>query len=259
MKYNSTLEKNIDEDNILYERCGKDEVIVLEDSVQVSEAVHDVIEKDLGWNVIDVSNKEEVAKIIQNKKVTFCLLDNWIDDNKNEGLDALEQIRSIDKNIFTVIYSAYPSREIERRAINLGVNFIKIKSSNTHQDITEITSEYIKYELKNINYFNNKRQEQLNQLETKKSKLNRNELSINFDAYQKAKLDSEWLKKYQNKHVAFVDGEFVDHDCAKEPLLERLSSNNLFFNKKRFIARVEENKKNVSYIDEPSSMWQDFV
>lgn len=263
MKTNSTLDRNICENNIIYERCAKDEVVLLEDSVQISEAVRDVIEKQLGGSVIDVKSKEEVFEIVRNKKATWCILDNWINSNKNEGLTALEQIRSIDPNIFTTIYSAHPSEEIKRRALNLGANCFKTKSTNPYQDIKEITSEFLRYKR---DILNNQIHEQLRTLELGNENLEEEYLindQINFDAYKKTKKDFEWLTKYQNQYVAFVDGKFVDSDFVKEQLLQRLSSSK-FINQKRFIARVEENKEeenkeNVVYIDEPSSLWQDFA
>jgi DNA-binding NarL/FixJ family response regulator len=266
VKTNSTLDRNICENNIIYERCAKDEVVLLEDSVQISEAVHDVIEKQLGGSVIDVKSKEEVFEIVKNKQVTWCILDNWINSNKNEGLKALEQIRSIDPNIFTTIYSAHPSEEIKRRAINLGANCFKTKSTNPYQDIKEITSEFLKYKLYILN---NQIREQLLTLELEVENLEIDTKAeeyeeclindkMNFDAYQKAKEDFNWLKKYQNQYVAFVDGKLLGSDVVKEQLLQWLSSSE-FINQKRFIVRVEENKENIVYIDEPSSLWQDFA
>jgi DNA-binding NarL/FixJ family response regulator len=255
----TSLEKNLQNKNLQHMLCDdsaicdkyiNDEVVILEDSEATCGAAKDVIEEELNWNIITVANKEDAILALEEKKVTFFIFDNCIGKKRNEGLDALEQVKARDNEVFVVIYSAYNSVETEKQATRLKANLFKEKTIDPHKDIREIISKFIKYKKK---LFNSKIDEQLKRL--------KEQSNINIDAYEKAKLNKEWLKKYQNTYVTFVDGKFVDSDSSKQDLLKRLNDSTEYIDKQKFFIKVEEDltKESFPIIEEPSSLWQDFI
>ncbi len=226
----------------------KDEVVVMEDSISTRQVVEEVIKNELNWQVRTINNKEEAVSLVERKEAAFYILDNWIDDNKNEGLKALEQIRAVDKKVFVAIFSGYPHPDIKKKAKNLEANFFKSKSLDTQKDIQEIASEMIRYRLKILQDFETKEREKLKKLDWENS-------DRNIIAYEELKLDKKWLAKYKDKYVAFVDGKLVDSDDNKQALLKRLR-NSEYRDKLRFITKVE---KTPRIVDEPSSLWLDIV
>ncbi len=232
-------------DSAICDKYVNDEVVILEDSEATCEAAQNVIEEELNWNIITVKNKEDAISALEKKKATFFIFDNCIGKNRNEGLDALDRVRTIDNEVFVVIYSAYNPEETEKRAKRAEANLFKQKSFDIRQDIREITSEFIKYKQQIVN---NKTNDQLKQL--------KKQSNININAYENAKLNNEWLKKYQNTYVAFVDGRFVDSDPCKKELLTRLNNSEEYIEKQKFFIKVEEK---FPIIDQPSGLWQDFI
>jgi DNA-binding NarL/FixJ family response regulator len=255
----TSLEKNLQNKNLQDMLCDysaicdkyiNDEVVILEDSEATCEAAKDVIEEELNWNIITVENKEDAVLALEEKKVTFFIFDNCIGKKRNEGLDALEQVKARDNEVFVAIYSAYNPVETKKQATRLEADLFKEKTTDPHKDIREIISKFIKYKQK---LFNTRTNEQLEYLEKQSN--------INIDAYEKAKLNIKWLKKHRNTYVAFVDGQFVDSDSSKQKLLTRLNDSKKYIDREKFFIKVEEDltKKSFPIIEEPSSLWQDII
>ncbi|OUL17875.1 hypothetical protein BV378_37635 [Nostoc sp. RF31YmG] len=226
-------------------------VVVMEDSKDVQNVIREVIEDKLNWNLKIVSNKEEAVEILEQKQVGFFILDNWV-GNKQEGLDALEQIREVDPTVFVAIFSHY--ERFKNQAYKLGCNLFVEKSPDIRDGINYIATEMLKYRLEVLEVFKKKTDEQLLSLNTSESNEERN-----ITKYQKLKSDSNWLKENQGKFVALVDGECVkssdnETDESGIDLLNWLISADKYRDKQRFFAKVE---KELETIDEPSSLWFD--
>ena len=76
---------------------------------------------------------------------------------------------------------------------------------------------------------------------------------VNIGAYEKLKLDEEWLAKYTGKYVAFIDGLLINSDEDEQKLLEQLKTPK-YRDKPIFLTKVEEHP---TVIDLPSSLWFD--
>ncbi|MGH2415305.1 MAG: DUF5678 domain-containing protein, partial [Microcystaceae cyanobacterium] len=71
----------------------------------------------------------------------------------------------------------------------------------------------------------------------------------NLDAYEQFKSDTEKIKQFEGKYIAFVDGKLVDSDNNKQNLLERLWQN--YPNEPCFFKKVGEENRiiEIPYFD----------
>jgi ActR/RegA family two-component response regulator len=227
-------------------------VVVMEDSSPAEEAIKEVIEKELGWTVKMAKNSNEVAEYARNGEAAIYILDNKIEDNSNEGLDALEKVKAIDENILVAIFSAYPKYKIQAYRIDKNLVTYEVKQDGTKlkENARHIATAFVnrlrqlfdEMQSKVENSNDECRNITLALIEKEKLELEKNRQALeeayynfkelvpgdkkivdcNFEAYKECKSDPEWLAKYEGKYVAFVDDEQVFPEITDEQELLKL-------------------------------------
>lgn len=264
------------------------EVVVMEDSQPAEEALKEVIEGELGWKVTMAKNSKEVADYAQNKKGGIYILDNKIGDNPTEGLAALEKIKDIDENIPVAIFSAYPTYKDRAYKINNNLVIYEVKQSGTRlkENVQHIITKILERLQEIFDEMQSKAEKsndecrnmtlafigkEKSQLEKDRKKLEEAFakqpdskvisddkksdsvlLDRNFEAYEQRKSDGEWLRNYEGKYVAFVDGEQVFPEITDEQELLKLIRGK-YPKQRRFFTKVETEDTDVT-IDLPSSL-----
>ncbi|NEO55748.1 MAG: response regulator transcription factor [Okeania sp. SIO3B5] len=232
-------------------------VVVLEDNELAQDAIKEVVEDEFKGNLKVVKSKEEAIEMLEQQQAKFFIFDNYVGQNKQEGLDALEQVRVENKDAFVAIFSAYPKHQQQAR--NLGCNLFVEKSEDLRACVRYIALGMIQYKFElsmrksDLKIFSRG----FNEL-VQSSGASQDENS-NIEEYEKLKSDPEWLEKNQGKYVVFVDGKLVkisndNTDESREVLLNWLINKEEYSDKQRFFTKVE-----IDYeiIDEPSSLWFD--
>lgn len=141
------------DDPSIYTPLIKNEVIVLEDSEDAQEAIKQVMEQELHWQVTIVNNQKEAVSLAEQKKAAFYILDNRMGKTReHEGWDAAEQIREIEleskieTKAFVSIWSGYLSeKDFQRMAYNLKVKLYPKKSFK--EDVRNIAHDMLNYQL----------------------------------------------------------------------------------------------------------------
>src|SRR5712692_18112 len=83
------------------------EIVILEDE-EVSEEIVRVL-KSFGCKTRRVESGDQAVELAEQGEAEFFILDIQMGEHrKNEGLDALEGIKSLDRKNFVAIYSAHP-------------------------------------------------------------------------------------------------------------------------------------------------------
>ncbi len=239
-------------------------VVLLEDSEDVQNVIKEVIEDEFKGHLEVVKNKEEVVEASKKKQADFFILDNYVGQNRHEGLDALEQVRLENETAFIAIFSAYPN--YKEQALNLGCNLFVEKSPDLRSCVHYIAREMIQYCFEfsmrkaNLAIFSRRTTEQIELSPNSKSRRNpKLNKDCNIEQYKKLKSDQGWFRKNQGKYAVFVDGEWVrsskdDTDKSRKDLLNWLISEKKYSDKQRLVIKVEID---FEVIDEPSSLWFD--
>ena len=241
-------------DTFISDSFLKNEVVVMEDDPNIQNLIKNIIIDELKWQVTPVKNKSEVVKLVHNKEAAFYILDITMGkDREQEGLDALEEIKSIDKKVFVSVFSAHP--RYLKQAEKLEANLFQEKSSELREDVLHIAYEMLNYQLKIIDSIRQNILDKLNFINKIEQQYRKAPEDINIAAYEQLQSDNKWLEQYTGKYVAFVDGDFVDSDVNKQDLLDRLKDSKYEY-KSRFIAKI---KNDIRVIDMPSSLWLDII
>ena len=248
------------------------EVVLMEDSLAVKEAIKEVIEGEVGWIVKMARNSDEVADLAKNGEAAIYIIDNKIGDNPTEGLTALEKINNINKDIPVAIFSAHPSYKIRAEKINNNLVIYEVKGTSLKENARHIITAFVNRLRQLIDEIQNKiknsddeyRNIFIELLEKEKLELERDRqkleleqlpakntsatLSIptdidgNFEAYEKCQSDREWLAKYESKYVAFVGGEQVFPEITDEQELLKLIREN-YPKQRRLFTKVTKSGK----------------
>jgi DNA-binding NarL/FixJ family response regulator len=226
-------------------------VVVMEDSEEVQNAIKAVLEGKLELHLNMVKNKEEAVEMLEKHQADCFIFDNWV-GYKQEGLDALEQIREVNKTVFVAIFSNHG--EFRDQAYALGCNLFVDKSPDLTNCIEQIAYEMLKYRLVCLETSRKRAASQIELITSPDKSDDRN-----IDEYRRLKLDLEWLKKHQGKYVAFVDGKCVrasdsSTSESRDELFDWLIGEKEYCDKPRLFTKVEGD---VRIIDEPSSLWFD--
>ena len=248
------------------------EVVLMEDSLAVKEAIKEVIEGEVGWIVKMARNSDEVADLAKNGEAAIYIIDNKIGDNPTEGLTALEKINNINKDIPVAIFSAHPSYKIRAEKINNNLVIYEVKGTSLKENARHIITAFVNRLRQLIDEIQNKiknsddeyrnifielpekekleleRDRQKLELEQLPAKNTSATLSIptdidgNFEAYEKCQSDREWLAKYESKYVAFVGGEQVFPKITDEQELLKLIREN-YPKQRRLFTKVTKSGK----------------
>ncbi len=265
---NNLLDRDISNSPLLANK-----VVIMEDDFMIQEHIFNFMENNLKWEVIKCDDQNEAVDIARNKQAAFFILDNRVGDSKQEGLDALERIKSIDKTIFVAIFTAYSVKR--REAENLDCNLF-VEKNRLQLNLLHIVDEMLKYRLQivdNVSLENSKQLEDIKRLKkeiikqlkfverledtyNKKSSSPKYQQDRNRKAYEKCELDKKWLKENQGKYAAFVDGEFKFSCKDRDEFFNRLINSDEYKEKQIFFAEVGEKKR---IIDEPTSLWFELI
>ncbi len=228
------------------------EVVLMEDSLAVKEAIKEVIEGEVGWIVKMARNSDEVADLAKNGEAAIYIIDNKIGDNPTEGLTALEKINNINKDIPVAIFSAHSSYKIRAEKINNNLVIYEVKGTSLKENARHIITAFVNRLRQLIDEIQNKIKNSddeyqnifIELLEKEKLELERDrqklisielpekeklelerdrhdkkllsDMDSNFEAYEKCQSDKDWLAKYESKYVAFVGGEQVFPEIIDE-------------------------------------------
>lgn len=222
-------------------------VVIMDDSEPAQKKIRAVLENELNWDVLVAENKEEALALLEDG-CSFFIFDNWVGKNKHEGLDALEQIRAVNNEVFVAIFSAYP--HFKKMAFRLGCSTFEMKSSDLSHGVRRIAIEMLKHLGKTVEHFEG-HSNTWNKPEHEKLD------DENLIRYRELITDEVWFQENEGKYVVFVDGNFVksSRDCSQKSkieLLDWLQNAEEYYSKKRFFTQV---KKDVIVIDEPTSFW----
>lgn len=258
----STLKRNNPTD-LDSSSLQEDTVVSLEDEQNIQDVIKEVVEVEFKGNLKVVRNKEEAIAVLEQQQVNFFIFDNRINNNRQEGLDALEQVRVESKDAFVAIFSAH--KDYLPQARNLGCNLFVEKSTDLKDCVRYIVREMLQYKFrlsmqkKDLKVFHKGSRESFEPPDTSDYYQDSKNEDCNIEEYEKLKLDPDWFEENQGKYVAFVDGKWVkssnnNTDESREVLLNWLINKKEYSEKKRFFTKVEIDDE---IIDEPSSLWFD--
>lgn len=214
------------------EKILSDEIVLLEDKPITQQNIKNILEKEYNWKVKVFNTKEDVISYAEKQHAFFFILDIHMGVHREqEGLDALEEIKKINKNAFTCIFSA--RKDCKKLAERLRADFFLEKSQNTEQDIQTLASEILKFQIKCLDMIK----------QAKLSKMKDLDISdTNISAYKKLIRIPEWVDRVAGNYVAFVDGDYIDKDVKREKLISRIREK--YFDRPRFIKKVVKEGKN---------------
>lgn len=235
-------------------------VVVMEDDLELQQKISDVMKIEFNWDVIIANSLDEVIHIAEKNEAAYYIFDVHMgNDRDHEGIDALEVVKDINNKSFVSIFTAH--LPFQTQAVKAGADFSLQKSTSFEKDICRIAKQMILHKIK---YFEQdidieelkKIYEQLYKLSENLSLRDATVNNDNLNAYEELKSNPEWFQKYQDKYVAFVDGQFVGSDTNREALLDWLIEAEEYQDKKIFFTKVEAEDR---IIDEPTSSWLDIV
>ncbi|MDZ8222548.1 response regulator [Nostoc sp. ChiVER01] len=254
----------------------KKEVVIMEDNPTTRETIKQVMEEEFDWRVHVVNNKDEVVELAQKKYAGFYILDIHMGKDKpEEGLDALEEIKEIDKNVFVSIFSGYPSKRVQEKASKLDADEFRPKSPDLKKDIRFIASKMLCHMFQRTKEIQEEIADKLEKLKQEvieslpidflDSEFNVEvfsdvvnlvpnekplDVDINILAFEKLRANEDWVRENTGFYVAFVDGKLASKDKDKTNLIHWLRSSE-FRDMSTFLIKVEDE----TILELPSSIW----
>jgi response regulator RpfG family c-di-GMP phosphodiesterase len=230
---------------ISHERILSDEIVLMEDSIITQQSVKDILEKEYGWKVKVVDRKDDAIFYAEKQHTIFFILDVHMGVyREQEGLDALEEIKSINENAFTCIFSA--KKDSEKLARRLKVDFFLEKTRDIEKDVKILVTEILKYQIKCLDLITQSKHSILEKIDVsskvdatdtlEKTKQLNPDADPNISSYNRLAETPEWADRLKGRYVAFVEGNYVDNDVDREKLLSRLSDK--YPGNPRFIKRI---------------------
>ncbi|NET09167.1 MAG: response regulator transcription factor [Symploca sp. SIO2B6] len=272
-------------------------VVLLEDSEDVREAVREVIKNEFDGDLEIVASKEQAIKILETKKVSLFIFDNSVGDNKHEGLDALEQVRCENQDVFVAIFSAFPN--YKEQAVKLGCNLFLEKSVDLRSCTRYIAREMLQHQFElsmrkghyavlkcspittpgclsatitdssfeqtlppSIYSVESKLEDYSNLLPKDSSGVLVEDANVkdpNLSRYNSLVTDFDWLEHNIGKYVVLIDGELkkISNDGSNDSKEELL---NWLIGAEKYRSRQRffaKIEKQPQVIDEPISLWFD--
>jgi ActR/RegA family two-component response regulator len=255
----------------------KKEVVVMEDDATAQSVIKQVMES-LSWQVRIVENRQDAVTLARQKYAGFYILDiNMGRDRTQEGLDALEQIKEIDRQIFVSIFSGYPSPQVETMASNLEADEFRPKSADLKKDIQAIARKMLQRRYQRASEIKEEAADQLKAIDAQVAdptpidfmgELDQSAVSPSPDPWFKTDLESDenilafealradehWRQEHLNQYVAFADGKLIQYQPDKASLLQWLYSSPISQTTPIFVAKVEAAAEE-EIIEQPSSLW----
>jgi CheY-like chemotaxis protein len=210
-----------------------DKIGIMEDNRDTLQKIKSSL-KDLGYEPIIVKNAQEALNTAKKGKCGKFIFDIHMGkDREQEGLTALELIKSFNENIFVGILSGYPNY-YRQMANRLQADFFQEKTDDQSYDIFSIVKRILTYQEKlvrnNINLING--------LLGYSSEQNAETDDINYISYQKLRSDSEWMASHSDHYIALLSGEIVAKDTDRDRILLFLEKK--YPDSKIFFTKVEQ-------------------
>lgn len=108
----------------------KKKILVVDDEVMVRVVLRKILIKE-GYKVLSARDGERAIKKIENEEFDLVLLDLKMPGI--DGMETLEKIRKINKNIPVILISGYLTNEKVERATKLGISDYIEKPFNLHE------------------------------------------------------------------------------------------------------------------------------
>jgi DNA-binding NtrC family response regulator len=113
------------------------EILVLDDVVDAGIMIKKILSRK-GHNVHTFTEEEEAIDFAASRKVDCAILD--IKLKKMTGIEVLEELKKIDKDIKTIMLTGYPTIETARQALSLGANEYCVKPIEKQELEEKVTS-----------------------------------------------------------------------------------------------------------------------
>ena len=128
---------------------NKTKVVILEDMPEIRAEIQEFIEKELEWQVIIAESRDQIVELCQNQSAEFYILDIKLGNEPHrcqEGIDAAEVIKEIDKNVFVSIFSGILDSHSYRKSVkNVGVNYFEEKGNVVREGVARIAIEMLRF------------------------------------------------------------------------------------------------------------------
>lgn len=237
-------------------------VVIMEDSDTNKETIISILKNQLQCKVIVCDNQDQVIETAKSQRPDLFILDNCIENNPQEGFNALERIKHFDKSIFVAILTAFSTENIRRQAINLDCNLF-MEKTNIEQNVIDIVKKMLENRRKQIegqlDFIEKLEKDYKDQPYSPKNKnvyISEHKQAQNRKAYEECKSNPDWLKQHQGNYAAFVDGEFKFSEKDKDKFFDQLNNSDEDKEKQIFVAEVGQ--KEV-IIEESTSLWFELI
>jgi CheY-like chemotaxis protein len=237
--------RDLQETDQLDQLLLKNKVVIMEDSETNIEIIINVLENELQYEVFVCDNQDEVIDIAKIQRPDLFILDNYIGNKLQEGFDALERIKNLDKAMFVAILTGFPTEDIQKQAKRLECDVFMEKTTDIKQNVMDIVDKMLEYRRKQIK----------DQLKPNND-FSEDKQAQNRKAYEECKLNPDWLEKHQGNYAAFVDGKFEFSCKDKDEFFDKLNNSDEYKEKQIFVAEV--GKKEI-IIEEPTSLWFELI
>jgi len=195
-----------------------------------------------------VSTREEAVKLAESGRARFFILDIRMGASRSgEGLDTLEEIKSIDETIYVAIYTVL--ERYEQAAANLGADLFLVKSRNKRQDMIKVAAKMLPYALAQLSTESRSKGEVVSDADEPEYSA---AFATNLLAFRQSLANEEWLADNLGFYVAFVGGTIVRKEKERQTLLTWLSTH--YADTPRFYMLVrEEEQEPLEHL--PSSLF----
>lgn len=99
----------------------KIKILVVDDEEHMRRLMHDMLARR-GCEVLLAENGQEAWKIFQKERPQACSIDIHMPYSQINGLELLEKIRSIDKEVYCLMFTCSNSVDLKLRAEGLKAN-----------------------------------------------------------------------------------------------------------------------------------------
>jgi CheY-like chemotaxis protein len=230
------------EAKIKSKRDGDPREIIVMDDEAISENIVQVLDS-FGCRTRRVESGDKAVQAAEKGTGKFFILDIHMGEKReNEGLNALEQIKSIDERIYVAVYSAHP-HGYRQQAEKLGADHFQVKSTDVEHDMYEITAKMLPRALEEIA---DKSGDSDDDFSASKS------FDKNRKAFRRLVENRELFEQHFHNYVGFVNGELVHESRERSDLLTFLRTK--YPTEAKFYGFVEGPEDEVCE-EVPSPLW----
>lgn len=245
MAYRLEKEKAEDQSDRGSHRRPEDsnEIFVMEDKPEWRASIEEAL-RSLRLKVRFVYSENEAVDYVRQGVARYFILDIAMGGGrrKQEGLNALERIKSINRGVFVAVYSNFP--DLLKKASGLSADFCQEKSADPAEDMQAIVKKMLAKHLEesaphfrettNVIFFDNWGRQRRPP-----------EPDRNHALYEQLRSDPEWMAKNAGKYIAIVDGALRGEDADRERLLRKARREFAKEGKRIYFTQVEEQEEVV--------------